>query len=195
MHRGYPDLLPHGDGSDRDPGPVVWRFEQPAFFPRQLDIGPLAETKAADVAKEPILSQTEPQLDGAHVTRLGHHVGDSQRTEGFVVVDSMPRKHDLTHLTVDHLVGLGQVFLQRCAHRHQLERRAWLVDPAHRPVHPGCLPAFRVIVGVQSRRAGHSKDIACAGVLDDDRSARRMPLFDGLGQRFLRNVLDIFIQG
>ena len=60
LHRGYPDLLPHGDGSDRDPGPVVWRFEQPALFPRQLDIGTLAETKAAHVAKEPILSQTEP---------------------------------------------------------------------------------------------------------------------------------------
>ena len=107
----------------------------------------------------------------------------------------MPGKHDLAHLAVNHFVGPGQVFLQRRAYRDQLERRSGLVDPAHRPIHPGCLSALRVIVGVQSRRAGQSEDIAGAGVLDDDRPARRVPRFDDLGQRFLRNVLDILIQG
>ena len=92
-----------------------------------------AETEVVNVLIEAVGADLERQLDGGDVAGLLKRLVDGDRRRSavaLVVMNDAAGERDLAALAVDHVVGLGDVWIDRRGVSDELEDRAGLVDVA-----------------------------------------------------------------
>ncbi len=107
--------------------------KQAARFAGQLDAGARAESEGANVLVEAVGADLERELDGGNVAgprKRGRDRNDAESAIALVVVNDAAGKRDLSALAVDHVVGRGDVLVERGGVGDELEGRARLVDIA-----------------------------------------------------------------
>ena len=69
------NLLPHGNGANRNLRPAADRFGQSARLGGQFNSRLLPKAIGPDVFVEPVISQPQRHLDGAHIARVRQNAG------------------------------------------------------------------------------------------------------------------------
>ncbi len=83
-------------------------------------------------------------------------------------MDDAAGERDLSALAIDQVIGLGHLLIKRRGVRHELERRARLVDIADRVVLQQRGRGVAKLVGIECRPNGESENLPGVHVLHHD---------------------------
>ncbi len=130
-----------------------------------------AKAEVANVLIEVVLAYLECELDGGHIAgarKCSGNGDDMHAAIAFVVVNDASGERDLPALAVDHVVGLGDVRVERGGVGDQLEDGSGLVDVADGMVFEQRRRGVPKVVGIEGGADGERKDLAGVHVLHDD---------------------------
>ena len=115
---------------------------------------------------------------------------------GLVVVNDAAARHlDLAALAVDHVVGVGDVLIERRGVGDQLEGRAGLVDIAHRVILQQRGSGAAKLVGIEGGANGERENLAGVHVLHDHGAVVGVGRLHVVVERALGHELDVFVDG
>ena len=138
-------------------------------------------------------TERQPDLDGADVARLHHHVGERQRPVVVRVVDDARSEPDFSAGDVDDVVDADHVLFERRARGHDLERRSGLVDVLHGAVAPMLGRCARERVRIERRLVGQRENLAGLRRHDQHRAAGGAVARDRIAQLALGDVLQVLV--
>ena len=106
-----------------------------------------------------------------------------------------PKRLICSALAVDHGVGRDQVLIKRGRVGDQLERRAGLVNVAHRAVTQQIRRGVAKLIGIERGPDGQRKNLAGMHILHHHRAIQRLCLLHRMVQRLLGQELNLGIDG
>src|SRR6185436_17974413 len=112
-----------------------------------------------------------------------------------MIMNQPARNRDLTHLTIDSVVGSHQAFLDRSRVSNDLESRAGLINILERAIGATLRLVFGWLIRIKSGRVGQGENLTGMRIHNDRSPGLRMGPLDGAKQGLLRAVLDRLING
>src|SRR5208282_3824984 len=149
---GDSHFLANGDGADGGSTPSIGRAQEAAGFTGEFHAGARAKADVANILIEAVLAYLECELDGGHVAgarKCSGNGDDVHAAIAFVVVNDASCEGDLPPLAIDHVVGFGDVRVERGGVRDELEDGSGLVDVADGMVFEQLRRGVPKVVGVE----------------------------------------------
>ena len=194
LNRRDANFLPHGDRSNRNCRPVIQSPQQSPALSRHVHAGRLPKTKCADVVVKFRRSQSQGNLDRAHVARLRQNVGNGQHPKRLMVANTMPGHVDCSVLAIENFPWPRNSLIERSCQGNELKSGSRLVQRRNRAVHPRFCGRLICYVGIELRPVRQPENFAGIRIHDHHSPGHRMRFGNRCGQFALGNVLNFFVE-